>query len=189
MTIKYSGDIRELCYPFIHETSCLCDFEMLTDEWCAQVGTAINAFEKLEDAEIFCDLISLLHELQPLIFNLNGSIRGRCCISETHIETVKQQYDHYQQEVAGRINGFVLPRGPHPVPELNICRSQGKKVIRVLVRVDAEGIKVPEQLPRFSNLLVNLFFLLTVVVKKRLNIDEIAYISPNYGAADKTHQQ
>ncbi|MGY0216879.1 cobalamin adenosyltransferase [Endozoicomonadaceae bacterium StTr2] len=189
MTIKYSGDIRELCYPFIHETSYLCDFEMLTDEWCAQIGAAINAFEQLEDASTFSDLISLLQELQPLTFNLNGSIRGRCCISEAHIEAIKQQYDHYQQEVTGRVNGFVLPRGPRPVPELNICRSQGKKVIRILVRVDEEDIKVPESLPRFANLLVNLFFLLTVVVKKRMNIEEVAYISPNYGPADTTRKQ
>ncbi len=182
MNIKYSGDIRELCYPFIHEQSSLCDFEMLTDEWCAQVGAAIAAVEATQNHDAFIDLLETLNELQPLIFHLNGSIRGRCCIEESHLEHFKTLYEQYHAEVQSRITGFVLPRGPRPVPELNICRSQGKKVIRALVRVDAEGKPVPDTLPRFANLLVNLFFLMTVVIKKRLDIDEIPYISPNYGS-------
>ena len=182
MSIKYSGDIRELCYPFIHEQSNLCDFEMLTDEWCAQVGAAIAAFEAIEKCSLFADLVAVLNELQPLIFNLNGSIRGRCCIDEAHLSHFKTLYDKYHDQTLNRTSGFVLPRGPRPVPELNICRSQGKKVIRTLVKVEAEGIAVPDTLPRFSNLLVNLFFLMTVVVKKRLDINEIPYISPNYGS-------
>lgn len=37
MALKYFGDIRELCYPFIYEESPLCDYEILTDELCAVV--------------------------------------------------------------------------------------------------------------------------------------------------------
>ena len=38
MTLKYSGDIRELCYPFIYEDSPLCDYEIITDELCATLA-------------------------------------------------------------------------------------------------------------------------------------------------------
>ena len=45
MPLKYSGNIRELCYPFIYEESALCDYEILTDELCTLVGCAITELE------------------------------------------------------------------------------------------------------------------------------------------------
>jgi len=43
MSIANSRDLDELCYPFIHETSWLCDYELLTDELCAQIGAVLSA--------------------------------------------------------------------------------------------------------------------------------------------------
>ncbi len=41
--MKSSRHYGELCYPFIHETSTLCDFEMVTDELCTLIGMALSA--------------------------------------------------------------------------------------------------------------------------------------------------
>ena len=30
------------CYPFIYETSSLCDFEVITDELCGHIGAAFS---------------------------------------------------------------------------------------------------------------------------------------------------
>ncbi|USE35375.1 hypothetical protein [Endozoicomonas sp. SCSIO W0465] len=73
MTLKHSGDIRELCYPFICEDSPLCDYEIITDELCATLGGVIT---ELEGDERFADIYDFLDQLQPRIFHMNGSVRG-----------------------------------------------------------------------------------------------------------------
>ena len=177
MALKYSGNINELCYPFIYEESPLCDYEILTDELCAVIGGIIT---ELEEGECFHDIHQFLQKLQPLIFDLNGSIRGKQAIYEAEILKVSKAFERFQQEIEGQIKGFVLPRGGRVVQELHRARSLAKKTIRALVRVDAQSIKVPDELHRFANLLCNLFFCLTVVINRRLGIIEPEYLSRSY---------
>ena len=33
--------LDELCYPFIHDQGYLCDFEVITDEICNQIGMCL----------------------------------------------------------------------------------------------------------------------------------------------------
>ncbi|WP_263322368.1 cobalamin adenosyltransferase [Endozoicomonas sp. Mp262] len=178
MSLKYSGDIRELCYPFIYEDSALCDYEIITDELCATLGGVIT---ELEANPIFADIFTFLDKLQPKIFHLNGSIRGRQAIFEEQLEWLAGYFDHYQSELAGQLNSFILPRGGRPVQLLHCCRSLAKKTVRALVKIDAEGIAVPDVLHRFANMLSNLFFRLTVVINRRLGIIEPEYKSLSYG--------
>ncbi|WP_305416957.1 cobalamin adenosyltransferase [Photobacterium leiognathi] len=173
MTLKYSGDIDELAYPFIFEDSPLCDFEILTDELCTYTGLALS---QLEEGE----LRQSLEWLQPRIFHLNGSIRGKCGIFEADIEKLKADYHYFREQVCDSNKRFVLPRGVGPVIQLHQCRSLAKKVVRQLVLVDASGKKVPETLPRFTNLLVNYYFALTRVLNQQAGIEEPEYISINY---------
>ncbi|WP_448216088.1 cobalamin adenosyltransferase [Endozoicomonas sp. 2B-B] len=177
MALKKSKDVRELCYPFIYEHSPLCDHEIITDELCTTLGGAIY---ELEGDERFRDIYDFLCELQPKIFHLNASIRGKQAIFEEQIEWLAGYFDRYQEEIAGRIKGFVLPRGPRTVQLLHSCRSLSKKAIRAMVLVDAEGIEVPDVLHRFANMLCNLFFRLTVVINGRLGITEPEYVSKSY---------
>ena len=177
MTLKKSKDIRELCYPFIYEQSSLCDYEIVTDELCATLGGVIT---ELENNEQFVDIHSFLSRLQPKIFNLNASIRGRQAILEEDIQWLAGHFEHYQTEIDGQLKGFVLPRGGRAVQLLHACRSQCKKAVRALVKVDAEGIDVPDELHRFANMLCNLFFRLTVVINRRLGIVEPEYVSKSY---------
>ena len=177
MALKKSKDIRELCYPFIYEHSSLCDYEIITDELCTTLGGVIT---ELESDERFDDIHAFLEALQPKIFHLNASIRGKQALFEEQLDWVKGYFDQYQAEIGGRIKGFVLPRGGRAVQLLHACRSQSKKTVRALVNVDKEGINVPEELHRFANLLCNLFFRLTVVINGRSGLTEPPYTSRSY---------
>jgi cob(I)alamin adenosyltransferase len=175
MRRKKPEDLREWCYPFIFESKLTCDYEILTDELCCHIGVVLSQL-----GEGFDDIRADLEQLQPLIYNLNGSVRGKNGIFEQDIDWLKQRYTHYQQASEGRVTGFVLPRGPVPVPQLHLCRCTGKKIVRMLVRLEEEGRKFDEILPRFANVLANFFFVLTVAIKDRLGTEEVPYISINY---------
>ena len=177
MTLKKSSDIRELCYPFIYESSPLCDHEVITDELCATLGGVIY---ELESDDRLVDIHDFLCELQPKIFHLNGSIRGKQAVFEEQVQWLLKYFDRYQEEVKGELKGFILPKGPRPVQLLHACRSQSKKAVRAMVAVDASGIEVPDELHRFANILCNLFFRLTVVINRRLGIVEPLYESKSY---------
>ena len=175
MAISKTRDLRELCYPFIFETKSTCDYEILTDELCCQVG---NVLAQL--SADFPEVRTDLQALQTLIYHLNGSVRGKNGIFEENIDWLKGRYDFYWQASGERVNGFVLPQGPQPVPVLHLCRCNAKKVVRMLVRLDEVGIRFEPTLPRFANLLANFFFVVTVYLKARLAVAEIPYVSINY---------
>lgn len=176
MTLKLSKNLDEVCYPFIQDASCLCDFEVVTDELCALIGGALAYLP--DDMQ---DLRDDLERLQPLAFHVNGSVRGRLAVEEADLDWLKGRLSHYREEVAERLSGFVLPRGLPPVPQLHQARSAAKKAIRALVRVDQEGIEVPLILPRLCNLMCNVFFVLTLVVNQRRGVAETYFASKSYG--------
>lgn len=70
----------ELCYPFIYETSNLCDFEVVTDELCGHIGAAYSLLPAGMP-----DIAADLDRVQPLAFHVNGSIRGRLAIEESDL--------------------------------------------------------------------------------------------------------
>lgn len=174
--MKPGNDRDELCYPFIYETSSLCDFEVVTDELCGHVGMALSALP-----EAMADLAADLDRLQPLVFHVNGSIRGRLAITENDIAWLHDRLAHYRAEVRDRIDGFVLPRGTSPVPQLHLARAAAKKAIRLMVRIEQEGKTVPMVLPRLCNLMCNFFFTLTLIINKRRGVAETPFISKSYG--------
>ncbi|PJG58434.1 ATP:cob(I)alamin adenosyltransferase [Aeromonas cavernicola] len=177
MNPKKPSDKRELCYPFIFETRLSCDYEIATDELCCQVGAALAQLPRQDNTQ---EVASDLEAIQRLIYHLNGSVRGRLGIVETDIEWLKKRYDHYNEATKGRVTGFVLPQGPQPVPTLHLCRCGSKKVVRWLVRLEESGARFDPILYRFTNLLANLFFVLTVYLKHLWDIPESTYISINY---------
>lgn len=174
--MKPGSNRDELCYPFIYESSSLCDFEIVTDELCGHVGMALSALP-VEMADLAADL----DRLQPLAFHVNGSIRGRLAVTEDDIAWMQGRLAHYRDEVRDRIDGFVLPRGMPPVPQLHLARAAAKKAIRLMVRVEQEGKTVPMVLPRLCNLMCNFFFTLTLVINQRRGVAELPFISKSYG--------
>lgn len=175
MSLKKSKSIDEVCYPFIQESSCLCDYEVITDELCTLLGMALSALGPEMD-----DIAADLERLQPLAFHANGSIRGHLAVDEEDLIWLGKRLHYFSSEVAGRNSGFVLPRGISPVPQLHQARSASKKAIRALVRVDEAGISVPDVLPRFLNMLCNVCFVLTQVINQRRGVEEPVFISKSY---------
>lgn len=176
MTIKCTRNLDEICYPFIHETAFLCDYEVLTDELSTLIGMALSS---MPDA--MSDVRVDLEQLQPLSFHANGSIRGRMALKEEDLDWLKARLNYYKHEVAERTEGFILPRGGLAVAQLHQARSVSKKAIRALVRVEAEGTPVGDILPRFFNICCNFFFVLTQVVNQRLGVFEPEFVSLSYG--------
>lgn len=176
--MKPGNNLDELCYPFIYETSWLCDFEVATDELCSHIGLILSLLP-----EGWGDMAADLDRLQPLAFHLNGSLRGRLAVEEADIQWLHALLACYKREIGPQSRGFVLPRGPQPIPQLHLARSAAKKAIRLMVRVEQEGMAVPEALPRLCNLMCNLFFVLTRVAHGRMGLKEVPFVSRSYGPA------
>ena len=178
MTIKSAKHLDEICYPFIHEVSYLCDYEVLSDELATLVGMAISSLPKTQ-----ADMLEDLQRLQPMIFHANGSIRGRLALKEEDLEWLKERLNDYKSQIISPLKGFVLPRGTGTVAFLHQARSVSKKTIRALVRVDEEGVEVTPLLPRFFNICCNFFFVLTLLLNQQSHTDEPAFVSLSYGKA------
>lgn len=176
MTLQRGDHIDELCYPFIYEGSWLCDYEVATDELCSHIGVILAL---LPDG--FPEVAADLERLQPLVWHLNGSIRGRLAIEEQELLWLLGRYRHYKAALGKGVKGFVLPRGPVPVPQLHLARSAAKKAIRLMVRLDQEGIAVPDILHRLCNVMCNFFFVLTLYINRQRGVEEIPFLSKSYG--------
>lgn len=177
MAFKFGKNRDEMCYPFMYETSMLCDFEIITDELCGHIGAAISSL----DAGM-TDIAADLEQVQPMAFHVNGSIRGRLAVSEADLEWLQGRLEHYRAEVKERMQNFVLPRGTAPVPHLHQARSACKKAIRIMVRLDhEEQHDISMLLPRLCNLMCNFFFVLTLVVNQRRGLQEPVFVSRSYG--------
>ena len=109
MAFKFGKNFDEMCYPFMYESSSLCDFEVITDELCGHIGAIISHLP-----DNMPDIATDLEQIQPLAFHINGSIRGRLAVSEEDQAWLQARLNHYKEEVADRLGGFVLPRGTHP---------------------------------------------------------------------------
>ncbi len=93
MVLKLSKNLDEVCYPFIQDTSYLCDFEVVTDELCALIGGALAYLP-----DDMPDLRADLEQLQPLAFHVNGSVRGRLAVEEADIAWLSARLAHYRRK-------------------------------------------------------------------------------------------
>lgn len=175
MALKHRGSIDELVYPFIYETSPLCDFEVLTDELASRLGGIAPQLE-VECDDIRADISTLVE----WAFHLNGSIRGQQAIHEENINWLTQRYKYYQAELGDTVTSFVLPEGAAPVGDLNLAKCNCKKVIRQMVLIDAAGIHIPPELMRFTNLLANWLFCVSMVINKRRGFPIRTFVSQSY---------
>jgi len=177
MKLNRSKNPDELCYPFIYEHSLKCDYEILTDELCRKIGGIIATLPPE-----FPGIREELERLQPMIYHLNGSIRGRLALTEDDLTWLRECYARHRDGCGDAISGFVLPRGGPPVPELNSASSMAKKAIRLMVRLHQhEEIEIPDVLHRFCNVLCNYCFTLTIVINQARGLKEIPFESASYG--------
>ena len=87
--------LDELCYPFIHDQGYLCDFEVITDEICNQIGMCLALLDG-DHADLAADLAHL-----NLWWHVNGSVRGKLAIAEEDMDWLHHRYDHYREEIDG----------------------------------------------------------------------------------------
>jgi ATP:cob(I)alamin adenosyltransferase len=169
-----SKENGEICYPFIYEDSPVCDFEIIADELCSRIGLILT----YDLDEISRDI---LQRLQPNVYHLNGSVRGKLAITEVEIQELLKDYDQLRALVDGGFQGFVLPGGSRLSSELHLCRCNAKKIVRALVAVEHSGKKSPDScLFRYANLLANVMYTLASYTNYRLQVKEIEFVSKSY---------
>lgn len=177
MKPQKSQNKDEVCYPFIYEDSLLCDYEVLTDELCRMIGGILAEISREE----FPQITEELETLQPMIYHLNGSIRGKCALTEEDLDWLLACYRHHKDATEEALPGFVLPRGSAPIPQLNSASSAAKKAIRLMVHLHRqEGLEIPGILHRFCNVLCNYLFRLTIAINQARGIPEIPFESASY---------
>jgi len=174
--IKKPLSIDELVYPFIHDQDLRTDYEVLTDELTARVGEILDDL----DPELFAEIIADLEKIQPMIYHLNGSIRGKLAVSQEDKQWLLQRYNAYKELTRDCINGFVLPRGARPVGQLHLAKCSCKKVIRLLVTMQHSGIEFSDLIAPIFNILGNLFFVLSVRIKQLRKEPEYPFVSKSY---------
>lgn len=128
MNPKKPRDKRELCYPFIFETALTCDFEIATDELCCQVGAVLSYLVPDGNTK---PMLADLAALQRLIYNLNGSVRGKLGIFDADLEWLKARYDHYNEASRGagdRIRAATRAAAYPDPPSLSLRQQKGGAV-------------------------------------------------------------
>lgn len=163
------SDARACAYSYLYETSSLCDYEIATDQLASQIGLAIHDVKH-----------SNLDFLVELVYHANGSMRGKCAVTEEDLNKCNALYDEYLKKV-GECKMFVLPKGCRGACVLHCLRSETKTIIRLLAKIDREPGRVKIQiLHDFFNLLSNIFFLMALYENKQENVKESEFISKSY---------
>lgn len=166
-------DMRYICYPFMREAVSTVDFEIRTDSLTTRIGEALSL---TQDVPVVFDHLT---ELQPMVYHLNGSVRGKLAITEEDLQRLSDLYDFYVGEVGEDIENFVLPQGTTAACVLHVCRSEAKKSVRALHKVSLER-EVPEILFDYTHLLANVLFVMAVYVNQAHGIEEIPFVSKSY---------
>lgn len=167
---------RYLCYTFIGESASTVDYELMADALAVQIGYAASLTGDLP--EVHKDLLYLLE----MVYHLNGSVRGKLAIHEEDLHRLNEMYDLYTdsvKDVREKTGLFALPQGSTAACALHDCRNRALQTVRALHKLSLEK-EIPKILFDYANLLGNLFFLMALYVNKKLNVDEIPYISKSY---------
>ena len=169
-----SKDHGEICYPFIYEDSPVCDFEIAADELCSRIGLVLT-----KELDPLCG--DILTRVQPNVYHLNGSVRGKLAIEEKELQELYQDYNLLRDKLDGGFRGFVLPGGDAVAAELHLCRTQAKKIVRALVAIEHSGKRSPDVvLFRYANLLANVMYALASYTNRVKHVQEVEFVSRSY---------
>lgn len=171
-------DMRYLCYPFMREAASTVDFEIRTDSLTTRIGEALSLTKDITVVQ------RDLQILQPKVYHLNGSVRGKIAIQEDDLNELSNMYDYYVNCTKDKIGNFVLPQGTHAACVLHVCRSEAKKSVRALHIVSLER-DVPEILFNYTHLLANVLFTMAVYINQYHGIEEIPFVSKSYPTRPK----
>lgn len=169
----------------MREKQCLVDYEIQTDSLTTRIGVVLAALRDNEACQV---VIEDLQAIQPLIYHLNGSVRGKLAITEQDLQALSDRYDYYVDQVWDVIKQFLLPQGCEVGALLHVCRSEAKKSYRALHKVSEER-EVPEILFDFLGLLANVFFVMAVYTNRQHCVEEIPFVSKSYPTKTKRNEE
>lgn len=174
------SNFHEVCYPFIYEDGLLCDYEIATDLLCSQMGLAIELLPGESP------LIAELRRLQELVYHLNGSLRGECAVALADVQWLRQNYNkalatrNTRAKTTEGKGQFVLPAGVASAACLHVARCHAKAVVRIMWRLQKQGIEVPRHLLEWANLLANHLFLMAEASNQLAGRSAIPFVSQSY---------
>lgn len=159
----------EYCaYSFLKEEGSMCDYEIATDRFASSFGVAAHYVKHIEPEE--------LQTLIELVYHANGSIRGKCAITEKELSYVYSLYDKYAMDM----HHFVVPDGCIGATYLHVLRADCKAIIRLMTKIKQEGHTVSDILWDFMNLLSNTLFMMCLYENKCENFIERPFMSRSY---------
>lgn len=174
----FHKNTNELAYPFLYEPpdSLTCDFEILTDEISSLCGLARSL---LPEGDALRDELLLI---VGKVYDLNGSLRGKCAIAEEDIQRLSMLCGEYSRYAISAGSVFVLPAGHPAACAVHVARVRAKAAVRLLYREhEASPREQDEALIRYANVLSNYLFLLALKINADQGVEEIPFQSRSYG--------
>jgi len=168
---------NEWAYPFLYDQvdSLMCDFEILTDEISSLIGWVRSLLPQGDP------LRGELLEVAGKVYDLNGSLRGRCAISEEDISSLSALCDAYSHYASDAGTPFVIPVGHPAACAAHVARTRAKAAVRLLYR---ERERMPKEqdavLIRYANVLSNYMFLLALKINAEQGVGEVPFTSKSY---------
>lgn len=155
-------------YPFLKEESNLCDYEIATDRLTSLISVTRHFVRHIAQDD--------MQTLLEFVYHANGSIRGKCAIGEEELSVLKAMHAKYYI----RMERFVLPDGCIGASHLHVLRAETKVVIRIMHKIEREGILIQQVLFDFMNLLSNTFFMMCLYENSKEGIMEKEFVSRSY---------
>lgn len=127
-------------------------------------------------------LDGLLHQIQNRLFDVGAELAstpsrsekgGLPTIDQTHVETLEQAIDHYEQDLAPLTN-FVLPGGTESASRFHVSRTVCRRAERAVVALAAEE-EVRDEVFRYLNRLSDLLFVLARHANHRAGVPDIPW--------------
>lgn len=158
-----SKKLKHQSYPFLDEDSSLCDYELKTDEIASFIGL-YNSYTSL-------DVVWIIE----IVYHCNGSLRGKIAVSDIDLMKLEDFSEKLPQ-----LKEFVLPTGGIKASHCHIIRCKCKEIVRLLHKMENNGIEIPIIIFEIFNLLANLFFQIATYENATDKIAEVTFISKSY---------
>lgn len=168
-------DYDEISYPFMEEKGMFTDYEILTDGLSSYLGLLWSIAEEKNYSN---DLIKDMQWLTEQVLHMNGSLRGKLAIDDSKVDKLKNMYHNYKEKI--NMKGFTLPTGSYLSSQMNIARYKAKEVVRLLNKIEQADNEVPKILFRFSNILANLLYAMSLYVNKIDGVKTFEFKSESY---------
>lgn len=172
--IKFS-DTDACCYPYLYENIRIVDHEIITDELAVLIGVLAS---KIKDKQLNKDLIWLVE----LVWDINGSVRGKCVINKKVYDKLRKIYKNYKSKIKAYRKRFTLPIGSTEACYAELIRNKAKAAVRTLyyAQLSVPNKKINQYIYDSLNVISNLFYLISLYIREKNNEEIKTYVSKSY---------